>query len=430
MPLCAIIDGTEVISIDVPESEWKTLKKRRKKGELSVTIVGCDHHGHLVTKGGMQFFRHDPNTLTKNCENESIEHIRLKIKIINYCRSLGWEAKPEVNEFGGLWRPDVLTWNQEKKIAFEVQLSSIPLEILKERDKIRKESHIDTYWILPKFPFGTNEYTGDVSSIPDFKEPGFYEEIGFFIADNIQTKKFSSEIDLIKWVSLVLTGEYKGILTEGVEKFKIHQSELKRKKDLQDQFENLQKQIYYYNYDIQRKIPSRIEKIKEQPELDDKINSINHAWDAFENLVRNVKRLKSKIYNRLIYIDISEVDDIYKTFDSAKEDLQAFKKHTQDYEKILQDEHDFHKLNFKRRQNLVSDEDGNTPNNIPDNNSNKKSEIIQYVTFECALHLESNWITHSNGMRYQVVPGLNSQLPIDVAKEFEQNGYGKVIGGS
>jgi competence protein CoiA len=60
-------------------------------------------------------------------------------------------------------------------------------------------------------------------------------------------------------------------------------------------------------------------------------------------------------------------------------------------------------------------------------NSNKKSGNIHYATFECALHLESNWLTHSCGMRFQVVPGLLSQLPEDVAKEFEQKEYGKIL---
>jgi competence CoiA-like predicted nuclease len=59
--------------------------------------------------------------------------------------------------------------------------------------------------------------------------------------------------------------------------------------------------------------------------------------------------------------------------------------------------------------------------------SNIKSDGIHYVIFECALHLETHWLTHSSGMKYQVHPGLPSQIPEDVAREFEQKGYGKIV---
>lgn len=225
MPLCANIDGKEVISIDVPEIEWKNLKKRCKKDEVSVTFFGCDHPGHLVTKKGLQFFRHDPNTRREGCcDNETENHLRLKIDIYKLCRSLGWEAKPEANDFGGLWRPDVLAWKDRKKIAFEVQWSNIPLEVLKERDKIRKESKIDTYWLLRNYPYGTNEYAEDASVIADFWEPCPYEEMGFFIPDGIQTVKISDDFNMDKWVASVLNGDYHKILFEAVGKLKTYKT--------------------------------------------------------------------------------------------------------------------------------------------------------------------------------------------------------------
>jgi hypothetical protein len=352
MPFCAIVDGKEVISIDVPENEWKVLKKRRNKGELSVTIVGCEHHGHLVTKGEMQFFRHDPNTLTKNCEHESIEHLRLKFNIIKYCRSLGWDAKPEANEFGRLWRPDVLAWNDEKKIVFEIQLSPISLEILKDRDKIRKESHVDTYWLLSKFPYEKNRYAEDLSSIRDFLELNQYEEIVFFL-EGIQTKKITTNLDLEKWVSLILSGEYQRILHNGMAKFKDYNTIEKRMKSARDQLEILKSRLIIHGFD-NLKIPSRIKKINDMPQFDKKIETINLVWDAFENLQRNIDRLELKINDSSIYANDSKIDDIYKTLDTAKRDEQAYSKHAKYYKQIHTEETDIERDNFQRVLDFLS----------------------------------------------------------------------------
>ena len=65
--------------------------------------------------------------------------------------------------------------------------------------------------------------------------------------------------------------------------------------------------------------------------------------------------------------------------------------------------------------------------NSNENKANTKSENNRYVIFECALDLNTNWLTHSNGTQYQVRPGLPHQMLEDVAREFEQKGYGKIV---
>jgi hypothetical protein len=331
----------------------ETLKKKRNKAELSVTIVGCEHHGHLVTKGDMQFFRHDPNTLTKNCVHESLEHLRLKFDIIKYCRSLGWEAEPEANKFGGLWRPDVLAWIGEKRIVFEVQLSPIPLEILKDRDKIRKESHIDTYWILRKFPYGTNEYIKDASVMKDFFEPSLFEEMVFFISDGIQAIKKTPDFNLERKVSSVLNGEYKQILHKSVEQFKNYNTIEKRMKSARDQLEILKSRLIIHGF-ANLKIPSRIKKINDMPQFDKKIETINLVWDAFENLQRDIDRLELKINDLSPNTDDSKIDDIYKTLDTAKRDEQAYITHAKYYKQIHAEETDIERENFQRVLDFLS----------------------------------------------------------------------------
>ena len=354
MPLCAIIDGKDVISIDVPESEWKELKKKCRMDQLSVTMIGCDHPGHLVTKDGLQFFRHDPRTLQKNCEHETIEHLKWKIKIFNYCRSFGWKAKPEANCFGGLWRPDVLACSEKKRIAFEVQLSPIALEKMKERHEIRKQSQVDTYWLLSKIPRRKNEYVEDSSSIPDFCEPSQLEEIVFFILEGIQTKKITSNLELEKWVSLILTGEYQRILHDGVAKFKVYNTIERRMKSARDQLEILKTRFINHSFD-NLKIPPRMKKIIEMPQFDKKIETINHVWDAFENLRRNIDRLESKINDPSTDTDDSKIDGIYKTLDSAKQDEQAYRNHAKCYKQICNEETDFDRFNFQEVLDIISE---------------------------------------------------------------------------
>lgn len=58
--------------------------------------------------------------------------------------------------------------------------------------------------------------------------------------------------------------------------------------------------------------------------------------------------------------------------------------------------------------------------------TNEKLWNSPYVYFECVLNIGTNWLTHSSGICYQVCPGLKSQLPEEVAKEFEQKGFGKL----
>jgi hypothetical protein len=331
MPLCAIINGKETISIDVPESEWKELKKKRKKSEVSITLIDCGSPAHPVTRNGMQFFRHNPNTHCAYCEHESEEHIRLKIEIINHCRSLGWDVKPEANFFEGVWRPDVLAWKGNKKIAFEVQLSPISLETLKDRDRVRKASQVDTYWLIRYYPNGTQKYSEKCIGLKEVWGETRNEEIGFFNPDGIQTIKISQDLDIKVWVFTVLSGEYNRMLLEGVNKIKTYNTVQQRIKNLYPQLEIFKCKIDSYKWELKNRFTTRFEKDKDHPELDKKIDAINRIWDAYESFQKSLFILELNLKNPKIYENSSKIDDIFHSLKNVQNDDEDYQKSVTDF---------------------------------------------------------------------------------------------------
>jgi hypothetical protein len=56
-----------------------------------------------------------------------------------------------------------------------------------------------------------------------------------------------------------------------------------------------------------------------------------------------------------------------------------------------------------------------------------KNPSEEIVKFEVNLDLPTNWLVGPDGHQYQVIPGLPVGLMINVAKEFEKKGYGRII---
>jgi len=229
MPLSAIIENQLIIGPDLSQDEWKDLKLKHKKG-LPIIMSCCGAKGHLRTsKKGLQHFYHFSKSGNCSWERESIAHLELKNEIYQICKNEGWETRVEYDSGDGDWRADVYTQRDDKKIAFEVQLTKIPLEILEKRDAKYRKLGFESYWILKnKAKYKLNDECGfeyDQEPLPYVdtyfsNEPGCENpnKFNFFLPKGVvafdidvdaRLLKYGDdkEISLHQWVLSILTGK-------------------------------------------------------------------------------------------------------------------------------------------------------------------------------------------------------------------------------
>jgi len=238
VPLKAIVDGKTIIGPDLSREEWTTLKSRHTKG-LTITMGCCGAPGHLrVSKKGTQHFYHAVDTGC-NYEQESKEHLEIKYQIYRTCTSENWETCVEFPAPDRTWISDVYASGYGRKIAFEIQISTISPDVLEERDRKYRNEGIESYWLLDNFL----ERSRDVESwyrshlieeddrhretIPyiDYSIFGTGPENHIFIAKSIRSVGLNAkdqtlfttnnpEIPLAVWVKEVLKGNYQNYLKE------------------------------------------------------------------------------------------------------------------------------------------------------------------------------------------------------------------------
>jgi competence protein CoiA len=154
MPLKGYIDGNPIISSLLTDDEWKNLNSDIKSGKKQIKFDCCENTGHLrVSKLGTKHFVHNRRD-NCNWKPESLEHLQLKAELLRICSQLRWSVDTEV--MGDDWIADVITWNNERKIVFEIQLSYQTLEKTKERTSKYLENGFECYWLVKKLPAISN----------------------------------------------------------------------------------------------------------------------------------------------------------------------------------------------------------------------------------------------------------------------------------
>lgn len=165
MPLSAYIDGERQIAPLLDSSEWEALRARKPAIELGC----CRSRGFMrVSKLGTQHFVHARRADTCTTAPESAEHLLLKSIILKAVRDAGWDGDVEVCGPDAKWRADVMASKDNLRVAFEVQLSTIPFSELAARQQAYFESGVRGCWFygygalnppapsktdLPVFPF-------------------------------------------------------------------------------------------------------------------------------------------------------------------------------------------------------------------------------------------------------------------------------------
>ena len=103
---------------------------------------------------GLRFFAHDTRSPACPTAGETPEHRRLKTLLAETVRAIGWvavvEAVPAASDAGG-WRADVLAIGPDgRRVAFEAQLSGMPVSVGRERAERYASDGIDTVWVTTR----------------------------------------------------------------------------------------------------------------------------------------------------------------------------------------------------------------------------------------------------------------------------------------
>jgi len=238
VPLKAIVDGETIIGPDLSKEEWTHLKSRHKKG-LTITMGCCGSPGHLrISKKGTQHFYHSVGTGC-NYEQESREHLEIKYQIYRTCKSENWETFVEFPAPDRTWISDVYAIKDDRKIVFEIQISTISPNVLEERDKKYRNEGIESYWLLDNFSERSRDFESWYHSHLNEEDDRFEETIPYiddsffetgpenhiFILKGIRSVGLNAknqtlfttnnpEIPLAVWVREVLKGNYQNYLKE------------------------------------------------------------------------------------------------------------------------------------------------------------------------------------------------------------------------
>lgn len=374
MPLSALVNGKKCIGMDIPLDEWKEMQVKHRKGNLPILMIGCNQPGHMVRKNGLQFFRHAPNSLSCDCERgETQEHLRLKYQIYELCKSYGWEADPEFTSPDGSWRADVLSWKNDRKVAFEIQWSPISLDTLKDRDRKYTNNAIESYWLLRNLPYnwqlGCIEKYGDLTS-EDFRDlehtkelrrenaifhlHKFKQEIRFFIYHKIMIREFFPELDLPMWVLTILTQDYSSYLKNGeneinldIEKRKLDLEKIKSFKVFVEQFPSIKKGLRYYQQRLDK--CDSFFKVFSNYLSQEMKNEIIRTHDEFDSLESEIKLFELDLRNYIVPSDLEILEmDIRK--DKILKLNRAFFGTLEKYEWMMKDNE-----NYKRSKRLEAE---------------------------------------------------------------------------
>lgn len=165
MPLKALWDGHEIVSIFLPNEAWEELRasQRREPGRLQMED-GARGIGK-VSKLGLPFFAHAPGQGTTATAPESVQHLTLKAEIARTCAEAGWTVDVEARGEG--WVADVLASRGERRIAFEVQWSHQTDGDYSYRTDRYRAAGIDSVWLRRVAPNNWGTRTGpNVFDVP------------------------------------------------------------------------------------------------------------------------------------------------------------------------------------------------------------------------------------------------------------------------
>jgi len=436
----------------------------------------CGAKGHLRTsKKGLQHFYHAAKSGPCTWEHESLAHLEIKNEIYQICKTAGWRTDVEYVSEEGDWRADVYAENNNKKIVFEVQLTKIPLNTLKDRDIKYKKAGIESYWILKnKSNYHLSDYQGfeeEFDCIPYLNdyfstEPGCENpnKFRYYIPKDVIALDINLEkrlavipddevISLRELINIILDGKFQLKLLKTYEQYQFDcDLRVTAKPILEDVYKSHMKIIF------------SIKELKRQYAIfkNNKLKNYDIIKENF-NICYNSKSVTTKLFfgsvlspklgwkwlksqysthiQHVLYLQTYEqIFEIQKLLKEVTLIIDQFEKLIQGLaieinsnlitEKQKEPKEKVHKSEFPLNSKQDIHQKQNISNSLTSKH-NQESNIAalprEIVRFEANLDLSDNWLVDSNGMRYQVILGLPVQMTKQVAEEFEKKGFGRIV---
>lgn len=154
MPLTALRpDGSLLDATACGDAEWAEVHKPKVSAGLSCRDCGTPMHARVSSRG-LRHLAHQRRTPGCPSEGESREHLETKRHIADLIRRCGMaavvEAGPGPGDRGG-WRADVLGVSPTgHRVAFEVQLAPMTVDVGRERTARYTADGIAVVWLTTK----------------------------------------------------------------------------------------------------------------------------------------------------------------------------------------------------------------------------------------------------------------------------------------
>lgn len=197
MGFVGLLDNKRIISLDYSDEEWKQLQLSSRKNNIEVFCPVSKTSMYLRNTKGTKHFVRKQKIENSNFKPESIQHLQLKEEIYNACKEVADFSQPEFQ--GKDWIADVYAQVNDKKFAFEVQLSKQSLEETRIRNEKYLRDGITCFWFFRNTPkdYEIQEFTNKKREVSVVEEslPMFtlYKE-NTILGYNIDIKDFIKNI--------------------------------------------------------------------------------------------------------------------------------------------------------------------------------------------------------------------------------------------
>lgn len=214
MPLVATLAGERVVSTELDNDEWESLKKRYRAGEP--LLMSCGQPGKAsVSKLGLKFFAHKTGVECGMHEGgETPEHLELKSLLADAARAAGWEAVLEFPSVDRDWIADVMVSKGGRRIALEVQWSRQSSEDFTRRQKRYEADGVECLWfVAPK-------NTGNASTAPSHTVGGTPGAWHLSLLTTLD-RHDRSDMPLTEAVGHILEGDYRNLIEPFVQAYSV-----------------------------------------------------------------------------------------------------------------------------------------------------------------------------------------------------------------